>query len=32
MRRAVERMLVEAAMLVSPEGRSRLAASRPLRH
>jgi uncharacterized membrane protein len=32
MRRAIERMLVEAATLVSPEGRSRLAASRPLRH
>lgn len=32
MRRAVERMLVEAATQVSPEGRGRLAAWRPLQH
>lgn len=32
MRRAIEGMLVEAATQVSPEGRARLAAWRPLQH
>lgn len=32
MRRAVERVLVEAAQQVSPEGRGKLAAWRPLQH